>query len=40
MKKEEFEMALEELSKKVMENLGGTCKVSILDINKKEIILE
>ncbi|KAF2955370.1 B3/4 domain-containing protein [Marinitoga sp. 38H-ov] len=36
----EFEIALEELSKKVMENLGGACKVSILDINNKEIILD
>jgi len=36
MKKEEFEMALEELSKKVMENFGGTCKVSILDKIKKK----
>jgi len=34
---EEFENALNELSKLVQENLGGTCKISILDVNNKEV---
>ncbi|MGO1044075.1 B3/B4 domain-containing protein [Clostridioides difficile] len=34
---EEFENALNDLAKTVQENLGGTCKISILDINNKEI---
>lgn len=33
----DFENALEDLSKTVQDNLGGTCKISILDINNKEI---
>ena len=39
-KAEEFENALKDLEKTVQENLGGTCKVSILDINNKEITIE
>ena len=34
---EEFENALNDLAKTVQENLGGTCKISILDINNKEV---
>ncbi|UDN56827.1 B3/4 domain-containing protein [Clostridioides sp. ES-S-0010-02] len=34
---EEFENALNYLAKTVQENLGGTCKISILDINNKEV---
>ena len=37
---EEFENALKDLEKTVQENLGGTCKASILDINNKEITIE
>lgn len=33
----DFENALENLAKTVQDNLGGTCKISILDINNKEI---
>ena len=33
----EFENALKDLAKTVQENLGGTCKISILDVNNKEI---
>lgn len=36
----EFERALKELAKKVEDNLGGTSKISILDINNKEVIIE
>lgn len=36
---EEFESALKDLSKMVEDNLGGTCKVSILDINNKEVTI-
>jgi len=36
----EFESALKELAKLVEENLGGTCKISILDINNREIVIE
>lgn len=36
----EFENALNELSKLVKENLGGTNTVHILDINHKEIIID
>ncbi|MGB3366854.1 MAG: B3/4 domain-containing protein [Acidaminobacteraceae bacterium] len=32
-----FEIALDELGKNVQENLGGTYKISILDINNKEM---
>lgn len=34
---EDFELALNELSNLVSENLGGTSKISILDINNKEL---
>ncbi|MCC0638000.1 B3/4 domain-containing protein [Clostridioides sp. ES-S-0001-02] len=34
---EEFENALNYLAETVQENLGGTCKISILDINNKEV---
>ncbi|QCX32979.1 hypothetical protein FDN13_04230 [Caloramator sp. E03] len=36
---EEFENALKDLAKTVNDNLGGTCKISILDINNREIII-
>lgn len=36
----EFENALKDLATKVQENLGGTCKISILDLNNKEIVIE
>lgn len=36
----EFENALKDLEKIVEDNLGGTCKVSILDINNKEVPIE
>lgn len=35
----EFENALNDLSKLVQENLGGTCNISILDISNKEITI-
>jgi DNA/RNA-binding domain of Phe-tRNA-synthetase-like protein len=34
---EEFENALNDLARTIQENLGGTCKISILDVNNKEI---
>lgn len=37
---EEFENALKDLAKNVEENLGGTCKSSILDLNNKEVTIE
>jgi len=37
---EEFENALKDLAKTVQDNLGGTCKASILDINNKEVTIE
>ncbi len=37
---EEFESALNDLSKLVQENLGGTCNISILDINNKEVVIK
>ncbi len=37
---EEFETALKDLEKTVQDNLGGTCKASILDINNKEVTIE
>lgn len=37
---EEFENALKDLEKIVQDNLGGTCKASILDINNKEVTIE
>lgn len=36
----EFQNALKELSKTVQDNLGGTSKISILDINNKEVVIE
>lgn len=36
----EFENALKDLAKTVQDNLGGTCKTSILDINNKEVTIE
>nr|WP_081468068.1 phenylalanine--tRNA ligase beta subunit-related protein [Thermovirga lienii] len=33
----EFENALKDLSTLITENLGGTCKISILDVKNKEI---
>ncbi len=39
-RKEEFESALKDLAKTVQDNLGGTCKISTLDINNKEISIE
>jgi len=37
---EDFENALKDLEKTVQDNLGGTCKALILDINNKEITIE
>lgn len=37
---EDFENALKTLAKTVRDNLGGACKVSILDINNKEVTIE
>ncbi|GFZ29991.1 hypothetical protein CSC2_05170 [Clostridium zeae] len=37
---EEFENALKDLTKIVQEELGGTCRTSILDINNKQITIE
>lgn len=36
----EFENALKNLAKKVQDNLGGTSKISILDINNMELVIE
>jgi DNA/RNA-binding domain of Phe-tRNA-synthetase-like protein len=36
----EFQDALKELAKAIQDNLGGTSKISILDINNKEVIIE
>jgi DNA/RNA-binding domain of Phe-tRNA-synthetase-like protein len=36
----EFQEALKELAKAVQDNLGGTSKTSILDINNKELTIE
>ena len=36
----EFENALKDLAKMVQDNLGGTSKISFLDINNKEIVIE
>ncbi|MFZ5966687.1 MAG: B3/4 domain-containing protein [Bacillota bacterium] len=36
----EFENALKDLARLVQDNLGGTCKISILDINNKEVTIE
>lgn len=35
-----FENALKDLAKTVQDNLGGTCKISILDINNKEVSIK
>ncbi len=37
---EAFENALKDLSNLVQENLGGTCSISILDINNKELLIK
>jgi len=37
---EEFENVLKDLSKAVQDSLGGICKISILDINNKEVTIE
>lgn len=36
----EFENALKDLAKTVQDNLGGTSKISILDINNKEVAID
>ncbi len=36
----EFENALNDLATNVQDNLGGTCKISFLDINNKELVIE
>jgi DNA/RNA-binding domain of Phe-tRNA-synthetase-like protein len=36
----EFENALKELSQAVQDNLGGISKISILDINNKEVLIK
>jgi DNA/RNA-binding domain of Phe-tRNA-synthetase-like protein len=36
----EFENALNELAANVRDNLGGTCKISVLDINNNELVIE
>lgn len=36
----EFENALKDLAKTVQDNLGGICKISILDINNKEVSIK
>jgi DNA/RNA-binding domain of Phe-tRNA-synthetase-like protein len=36
----EFENALNELAAAVQNNLGGTCKISFMDINNKELVIE
>ena len=36
----EFQDALKELAKAVQDNLGGTSKISILDINNKKVVIE
>lgn len=37
---EKFENALKDLAKTVQDNLGGTCKISIVDINNKEVSIK
>lgn len=39
-REEDFENALKALAKTVKDNLGGAYKVSILDINNKEVTIE
>lgn len=36
----EFENALKDLAKAVEDNLGGICKISILDINNKKVLIK
>lgn len=36
----EFENALNDLATTVQDNLGGTCKISIVDINNKELVID
>ncbi|MFL0268088.1 B3/B4 domain-containing protein [Candidatus Clostridium radicumherbarum] len=36
----EFENALQDLAKAIQDNLGGTCRISILDINNKEVSID
>lgn len=36
---QELENALEDLAKNVEDNLGGICKISVLDINNKELLI-
>ena len=36
----EFENALKHLEKMIQDNLGGESKISILDINNKELVIE
>lgn len=36
----EFENALQDLAKLTQNNLGGTCRISILDINNKEVSID
>lgn len=36
----EFENALKDLSQVIQDHLGGTSKISILDINDKEVVIE
>lgn len=36
----EFENALKDLAKIVQDNLGGTCEISILDTNNKEVSIK
>lgn len=37
---EELENALEDLAKTVRDNLGGICKISVLDIKNKEVLVK
>ena len=37
---EDLKKAINDLAKLVQENLGGTCKTAILDINNKSVDLE
>lgn len=36
---DDFEKALKELSKLISENLGGSSKISVLDVNNKQITI-
>lgn len=35
-----FESALHDLAKAIQDNLGGSCRISILDINNKEVTID